>query len=326
MKVVGLVLLLTVLVAAGLVSIRVPLIAYTETYTEAYTTPETYYTTEIFLDETPLTFETGNKTISNLYWRRTSDCAVPVKNTSAHGGEFRVQFNAITQEGETRTKVVWQYLAAGEQRSVLARFDRDYIKEFTCSVEPPAASVESSRRVLVTRDLIRYREVERSGKLTVVERLTGGGKEPAPTIPVPTMTPPPTPTPSPSPQPTTSTRLLDRTKSLSDLSITLSVVSWTGDYAVAEWIVRNPSQKTFAANRLYSIFCPGAVATDQAGNEGEFFVPDSIAKDLRPGDYLRIETKWLFFPESNQVTVRLTDAWTTGSFLVDVSTEFVFAR
>jgi hypothetical protein len=88
----------------------------------------------------------------------------------------------------------------------------------------------------------------------------------------------------------------------------------------------NPTGQSFKASRLYSIFQPGAHATDQAGNEAEYFIPPPITKDLEAGESLTYKTKLLFYPESTQITIHLPDIWVEGSTFTDISVEFSFAR
>jgi len=71
---------------------------------------------------------------------------------------------------------------------------------------------------------------------------------------------------------------------------------------------------------------PCAYATDQAGNEAEYFIPPRIIKDLEAGKSLTYKTKLIFYPESTRITIRLPDAWVEGSTFTDISVEFSFAR
>jgi hypothetical protein len=148
------------------------------------------------------------------------------------------------------------------------------------------------------------------------------------TTPVPTSAPTPTlvPTPTPAPTPVIVSKTWNVTRMLSGLSITLTVVSWTGDEAVVEWEIENQTGQTFAASRLYSIFTPGAYATDQEGIEGEYFIPAAIKQDLKSGDSRHYETKWLFYPESSVITIRLSDVYPVDHNFVDASAQFVFSR
>jgi hypothetical protein len=150
-------------------------------------------------------------------------------------------------------------------------------------------------------------------------------EEPGPT-PTPTSAPTPTLAPTPTPTPITVSKTWNITHMLSGLSMTLTIVSWTGDEVVVEWEIENQTGRTFTASRLYSIFTPGAYATDQDGNEGEFFIPTPVKHDLRSGDLKHYETKWLFYPESRVVTIRLSDIYPDNHSFVDTSTQFVFSR
>jgi hypothetical protein len=115
-------------------------------------------------------------------------------------------------------------------------------------------------------------------------------------------------------------------RGLSGLSITLTVVIWTGDEMVAEWVIVNQTTQPFEGSRLYSIFTPGAIATDQAGREGEFFIPELIRLDLMPGTMKHYETKWIFYPESSRITIELHDIHIDGSAYTDASAQFAFSR
>jgi hypothetical protein len=144
----------------------------------------------------------------------------------------------------------------------------------------------------------------------------------------PTATPGPAPTVTPTvtPGPATICKVFNGEGRLSGLDFVLTVACWTGDEAEVEWSIRNGSGGAFCKNRLYSIFYPGAVATDQDGAEGEYFVPTPIGNDLAKGATLHYQTKWLFPPESRVITVRLADIFQEGSQYVDLSKEFVFWR
>ena len=104
------------------------------------------------------------------------------------------------------------------------------------------------------------------------------------------------------------------------------MVSWTGNEVMVEWEIENQSGQAFKASRLYGIFYPGALARDQAGNEGEYFIPSPIKHDLKPGGFLHYETKWLFFTESDIIRVHLSDLYQEGNVFVDISAEFVLWR
>ncbi|HEY49125.1 MAG TPA: hypothetical protein G4O13_03685 [Dehalococcoidia bacterium] len=162
--------------------------------------------------------------------------------------------------------------------------------------------------------------------LLLASGLAGGCGQPdeayTPT-PSPTATPSATPTATPIP---TSSELLNITHEISGLSITLTTVSWTGNEVVVEWVIRSNTGKPFDADRLYAIFYPGAYAVDQDGNEGEYFIPPPIIHDIVPGDPRHYETKWLFFPGSELITVRLNDVYLEDHSFVDTSTEFLFSR
>jgi len=152
---------------------------------------------------------------------------------------------------------------------------------------------------------------------------------PTPTAsPAPALTPTPIPTPTPTPTPTPEpvTKVFNITRTLSGLNITLVMATWVGNEVEVQWRIENTTGQSFKASHLYSIFQPGAYATDQAGNEAEYFIPPRIIKDLEPNDPLIYKTKLLFYPESTRITIRLPDAWVEGSTFTDISVEFSFAR
>ena len=144
----------------------------------------------------------------------------------------------------------------------------------------------------------------------------------------------PTPTPAPaapSPTPTATTvtesRAWNITRELSGLDITLAVVHWTGDDLLVEWVIANPTGPKFAKSYLSDIFAIGAVAEDQDGNPGEYFIPEPFKLNLEPRDVVPYETKWRFYPESKTITLRLWDLRepVEGSF-VDANVEYVISR
>jgi hypothetical protein len=144
------------------------------------------------------------------------------------------------------------------------------------------------------------------------------------TSPTPVLTPTPIPTPTPTPEPVT--KVFNITRTLSGLNITLVMATWVGNEVEVQWRIENITGQSFKSARLYSIFQPGAYATDQAGNEAEYFIPTPIIKDLAPGNYLIYKTKLLFYPQSTQITIRLPDTWVEGGNFVDISVDFSFPR
>ena len=150
--------------------------------------------------------------------------------------------------------------------------------------------------------------------------------------PIPTLTPTPTlytpaSTATPSPTPATISKTLNITRELSSLSITLTAVSWTGDEMLAEWVIKNQTNKAFEADRLYSIFTPGALAKDQTGREGEYFIPEFFIRHLEPGGIKHYETKWVFYPESEEITIRLSDIYVlNGHNFIYTSAEYKIYR
>jgi hypothetical protein len=146
--------------------------------------------------------------------------------------------------------------------------------------------------------------------------------------PTPTASPTPAPTdiPTPTPTPEPVTKVFNITRTLSGLNITLVMATWVDNEVEVQWRIENTTGQSFKASRLYSIFQPGAYATDQAGNEGEYFIPLPITKDLEAGKSLIYKTKLLFYPESTRITIRLPDAWAEGSTFIDISVEFSFTR
>lgn len=155
----------------------------------------------------------------------------------------------------------------------------------------------------------------------------GAKEETTPTpiaSPTPTLAPTPLPTPVPTPEPVT--KVYNITRTLPGIDITLVMATWVSNHVEVQWRIENTTGQSFKASRLDNIFQPGAYATDQAGNEAEYFIPPPITKDLEPGGSLIYKTSLLFYPESTEITIRLTDAWVENSSFVNVSVEFSFPR
>jgi len=135
------------------------------------------------------------------------------------------------------------------------------------------------------------------------------------------------PSPSPSPGPTTASKVWNITRNLSGLEMTMTLAHWTGDDLLVEWVITNHSGQKFDKDYLNDIFSIGAIATDQDGNEGEYFVPPPFTRDLALNQMVTMETTWILRPESKQITLRFWDIRepTTGSS-VDNSVVFVFSR
>jgi len=156
---------------------------------------------------------------------------------------------------------------------------------------------------------------------------TAEKETPSPTSaasPTPELTPTPVPTPTPTPEPVT--KVLNITRTLSGLNITLVMTTWVDNEVEVQWRILNTTGQSFKAARLYNIFQPGTYAIDQTGKEAEYFIPIPITKDLGPGNSLTYKTKLLFYPQSTQITIRLSDMWAEGSAFTDLSVEFSFTR
>jgi hypothetical protein len=163
--------ILAVLIVAVLIIALVPLMEVSYYEKEPYVVVESYLRTETYTEEFPIDYELIDTEISNLWWRPSSDCSVTIKNTGLDSGYFRVEFNLTTQEGKDVTKVAWQYLDVGEQREVIVRHEEDYVKAFAYTVTPPIKVIINTRQVPDTREVTKFRDVERTEKVTVLEYL-----------------------------------------------------------------------------------------------------------------------------------------------------------
>lgn len=142
--------------------------------------------------------------------------------------------------------------------------------------------------------------------------------------PTPTPTPTPVPTPTPTPQPVT--KVFNMSRTLSGLNIILVMCTWVGDQVEVQWRIDNLNTESFNHSRLYSIFQPGAFATDQASREAEYFIPPPIRLDLGAGMSLTYKTSFLFYTESTRITIRLPDVWAENGNFTDISVEYSFPR
>jgi len=173
-----LIFVLALLVVAVLV-IAVPPVMNAAYYeTEPYVVTEDFFRTETFIEEVPIEYEVSDPEVGNMWWRTASDCSLTIRNTGVDSGYFRIEFNLITQEGDAITKVVWQYLEIGEIKIVTVRHLDDYIRPFdapglasTYSVTEPVQVTEISRQVPDTREITKFRQVEKTEKVTVLEYL-----------------------------------------------------------------------------------------------------------------------------------------------------------
>ena len=172
-------LLLTVMLLLAVVIAAIsaaPLITLTYYETEQYTTTEIYYVTEIQTEEVPLKYEVKDPRIWDFYWRISSECTVSIKNTDSAGGYFRVQFNMITQVTDTTpskslTKTAWRFIEAGKQNDITVRHDGAQIKSFTYLVTPSTKQVTTEIKVSKTREILQYRDVEKTKKVTILQYL-----------------------------------------------------------------------------------------------------------------------------------------------------------
>ncbi|MCJ7522661.1 MAG: hypothetical protein MUP21_10660 [Dehalococcoidia bacterium] len=170
--------ILALLVIAVLIIAVPPFMNATYYETEPYVITEDYLRTETYTEEVLIEYEVSDPVVGNLWWRTASDCSLTIKNTGVDGGYFRIKFNLITQEGDLITKVVWQYLGMGEQKKVTVRHLDDYVRPFeapglasTYSITEPVQVIEISQQVPDTREITKYRQVEKTKKVTVLEYL-----------------------------------------------------------------------------------------------------------------------------------------------------------
>jgi hypothetical protein len=173
MKVILAVVVLAILVIAALVAAFVPLMGVTSAETVPYVVTEDYYRTEFVTTEVPLAFE-AEKTdppFINIYWTPLSECSVAVHNADDQWGLFRVEFTVMTEQRDEITKVLWQGLDAGERKVAVVRIYEGHTKSFDYSVTPPTKEVIDLVQVLDTRDVTKYRTVEKADKVSVLEYL-----------------------------------------------------------------------------------------------------------------------------------------------------------
>jgi len=142
--------------------------------------------------------------------------------------------------------------------------------------------------------------------------------------PTPTLTPTPVPTPTPTPEPVT--KVFNMSRTLSGLNIILVMCTWIDNEVEVQWEIYNTTIQSFNHSRLYSIFQPGAYATDQTGREAEYFIPPPITKDLEAGTSLTYKTSLLFYSESTYITIRLPDVWAENGNFTDISVAYSFPR
>jgi hypothetical protein len=136
----------------------------------------------------------------------------------------------------------------------------------------------------------------------------------------------PAPTPVSSPAPTTVVQSCNISRKLSGLDYALTMVHWTGNEVMAEWAIKNNTGQKVDRSRLNTIFTQGIAAVDQAGNEGEYFIPEPFQRHLYHGDFKTYETRWTLYPESKVITFKLSDIFTDGIVFVDTFVEFVITR
>jgi hypothetical protein len=151
--------------------------------------------------------------------------------------------------------------------------------------------------------------------------------------PLTTIGPSPTEVPAPSPSATsgpaeiTETTAWNIVRNLSGLDITLTLTHWTGNDLLVEWLIANTSGRRFSREVLDDIFSLGSVAVDQDGNEGEYFIPEPFTRNLQDGQTVPYETRWVFFPESRSISLRLWDfREAVAGSVVESSVEFRFFR
>jgi hypothetical protein len=165
----ALLLVFAAVVIAALVVAFVPLMQVSYDEAEAHVVAEPYTTTEAYTEEVPVDYEVVEADSANLWWRRTSDCWVTLRNKGNVSGRFRVQFDLVAEVGAATTKVIWQTVEAGEQSKAVVRYYDDYVRSFTYSITPPMEMVTTSRQVPGTHDVVEYTEVERTKKVSVLE-------------------------------------------------------------------------------------------------------------------------------------------------------------
>lgn len=162
---------LAVVAIVGLVVAFAPLMQVSYVDAESHVVTEAYTVTETYTEQVPVDYEVIEAEISNLWWRRTSDCWVTLRNSGNVSGRFRVQFDLVAEIGTAATKVVWQTVEAGRQGKAVVRYYDGYVQSFTYSITPPTVAVITSREVPGTHEVVEYTEVERTKKVPVLEYL-----------------------------------------------------------------------------------------------------------------------------------------------------------
>jgi hypothetical protein len=165
----ALLLAFAVLAIAALVVTFVPLMQVSYVETESHVVTESYTMTETYNEEVPVDYEVLEADRSNLWWRRTSDCWVTLRNEGNVSGLFRVQFDLVAEIGTAATKVIWQNVEAGRQSKAVVRYYDGYVQSFTYSITPPLQVVTTSQGVPGTHEVVEYTEVERTKKVPVLE-------------------------------------------------------------------------------------------------------------------------------------------------------------
>ena len=164
---------LAILVVAALVAAFVPLMGVTSAETVPYVVTEEYYRTESVTSEVPLAFELEmtDPPFINIYWTPLSECSVAVRNADDQWGLFRIEFTVMTEQRDEITKVLWQGLDAGEREVAVVRIYEGHTKSFDYSVTPPTKEVTELVQVPDTREVTKYRTVEKADKVSVLEYL-----------------------------------------------------------------------------------------------------------------------------------------------------------
>ena len=165
--------MLVILAIAALVVAFAPLMEVTRTDIETRATTETFTRTETHTEEVVADYEVIEASSANMWWRRSSDCWVTLRNAGNITGWFRIEFDLLTEGGQEAGRVVWQNLDPGKQSKVAVRTYDDYVNvdSFAYTITPPVEVVTSSWEVEDVRDVVEDIEVETTDRVSVLEYL-----------------------------------------------------------------------------------------------------------------------------------------------------------
>lgn len=141
-----------------------------ETYVEKepFQRIETYVEKEPYILNVPAEYRVIEASSSNWFFTSGSDLWVTILNADTQSGTFNVVFDITLRGGAKATQSGSNYIAIGQQKTILVKYSGAAVDRFTYNITPPSKTVTSVRDVQKQRTVTDYRDVQKQRTITKV--------------------------------------------------------------------------------------------------------------------------------------------------------------